>query len=269
MYWLEILQLHSIVAFLYYNKLFQYLNDIGIVIEIAENLNQAIIFEVGHSQPEPERNQAFEFVVTQNEDSNIFLSLEETERRELILTEQIKSEVPQINRKIRGVQIFNGLINQLLIIWVIYQSTMMEPVDACYKSLIIFQMIFLIISLFQYWEGYILCIVLLISLPFFLLMVLWNKLKEKKQNYQNKQILNELIKQKMVVYQNENVQGDQECGICLQVYCRNEELLILPCNQQHHFHLHCIKTWLILNFRCPKCRSYINDIRNTQSRSFL
>ncbi|CAD8112663.1 unnamed protein product [Paramecium primaurelia] len=241
----------------------------GVVIEIAENLNHAIQFEGRHYQPEPQGDHPFEFVVTSNQDSYIYLNQEETERRQLILTEQIKSEVALRNRTIRYFQIFNALTNQILIIWAIYIQTKMEPIDNCYRNLITFQMIFLIISLYQYWEMYILCLIVLISLPFILLMILWKKLKQQKQNYINQQILNELIQNAKVIYQCENVQGDQECGICLQVYSRNEELLILPCNQQHHFHMHCIKAWLIINFSCPKCRSKISDYRNTQLTSIL
>ncbi|CAK61848.1 unnamed protein product (macronuclear) [Paramecium tetraurelia] len=262
MHWLTILELHSIVAYFYYTKLYHSLNNIEIVLEIAESLNHAIQFEEGHFQPQPQGNQPFEFVVTSNQDPNIFMSLEETERRQMILTEQIKSEVAQRTRTIRCVHYFNALMNQILIIWAFYIEMIKEPLDACYNNLATFQRMFLIISLYQYWEGYVLCLILLISLPFILLMILWNKLKQQKQNYENQQILNELITKQKAIYRNDNVQGDQECGICLQAYCRNEELLILPCNQQHHFHMHCIKAWLILNFSCPKCRSKISEFRN-------
>ncbi|CAD8131139.1 unnamed protein product [Paramecium sonneborni] len=115
----------------------------------------------------------------------------------------------------------------------------------------------------------VLCLIVLISLPFILFMILWQKLKYKQQNYVNQQILDDLIKKAKVINQYENLQGDQECGICLQVYSRNEEQLILPRNQSHHFHLYCIKTCLMLNFSCPKCRSKISDFRNSQQTSIL
>ncbi|CAD8204996.1 unnamed protein product [Paramecium octaurelia] len=269
MQWLVILTLHSIVGYFYYTKLYQFLNDIGVVIEIAENLNHAIILEEGHSLPQSQGNQLFEFVAPSNQDSYSYSSLDDIERRQIILTEQIKSEVSLRNRTIRYVQIFNALTNQILIIWAICIQAKMEPIDNCYRNLVTFQVIFVVLSVYQYWELYMICLIVLISLPFILLMTLWKKVKQQKQSYANQQILRELILNAKVIYHCENVQGDQECGICLQVYSRNEELLVLPCNQQHHFHLHCIKAWLMLNFSCPKCRSKISDYRTTQQTSIL
>lgn len=50
------------------------------------------------------------------------------------------------------------------------------------------------------------------------------------------------------------------CCICLQNYENNDLLRILPCNDQHNFHLVCIDKWLKINKKCPLCRI---DIINT------
>ncbi|CAD8155671.1 unnamed protein product [Paramecium pentaurelia] len=159
---ISIFKQHSIV-----NKQFY-----RIVIEIAQSLNQTIQFEQHQYQSEPQGYQPFELVVSQNQDSNNFLSLEDTKRRQFILKEQIKSEVALRLRNIRYMQYFNALVNQILIIWDFCLQMIMEPLDVCYSNLATFQMIFLLIQLYQYGEEYILCLIVLISLPLRVLMIL-------------------------------------------------------------------------------------------------
>jgi len=61
-----------------------------------------------------------------------------------------------------------------------------------------------------------------------------------------------------------------ECAICLGSLMgnphENEELtqdsdvLMLPCNRRHAFHMQCLKPWLQRNFQCPKCRADLRPL---------
>ncbi|KAJ2803032.1 hypothetical protein H4R20_003050 [Coemansia guatemalensis] len=48
-----------------------------------------------------------------------------------------------------------------------------------------------------------------------------------------------------------------ECGICMDEYKSEEEVMILPC--KHFYHLECIDHWLKMNGTCPICRTRIDD----------
>ena len=52
---------------------------------------------------------------------------------------------------------------------------------------------------------------------------------------------------------------ESKCIICLADYAENDELRILPCATQHHFHKACIDEWLRLNATCPNCREEIPE----------
>lgn len=48
------------------------------------------------------------------------------------------------------------------------------------------------------------------------------------------------------------------CCICMNHFCLNETLKILPCNSKHIFHKGCIEKWLSHNRVCPKCRKEVS-----------
>lgn len=52
---------------------------------------------------------------------------------------------------------------------------------------------------------------------------------------------------------------ESKCIICLADYAENDELRILTCATQHHFHKACIDEWLRLNATCPNCREEIPE----------
>jgi hypothetical protein len=49
------------------------------------------------------------------------------------------------------------------------------------------------------------------------------------------------------------------CPICLVDYKAGEEVRVLSCHRQHHFHKNCVDMWLRLNATCPSCRSSVLD----------
>jgi E3 ubiquitin-protein ligase RNF13 len=52
----------------------------------------------------------------------------------------------------------------------------------------------------------------------------------------------------------------KDCPICLLEYVVNQsEVVVLPCNQNHHFHHKCIVSWLEINDSCPICRVKVTE----------
>lgn len=96
--------------------------------------------------------------------------------------------------------------------------------------------------------------VLLIFFFMIYLKVLYLRLSEKIRRYQRERRIQQLksvpyaaIRQKI---------SDKQCSICLQEYeADTEQVIVLYCNEKHHFHAHCIKAWLELKGQCPLCRT--------------
>jgi len=44
------------------------------------------------------------------------------------------------------------------------------------------------------------------------------------------------------------------CPICLNNYEPDDQLRVLPCSSNHHFHRDCIEQWLNTSATCPLCR---------------
>ena len=49
------------------------------------------------------------------------------------------------------------------------------------------------------------------------------------------------------------------CPICTELFQKQEEICILPCDPRHFFHNKCIKEWLKGNDDCPLCREKITE----------
>ncbi|KAJ2367448.1 hypothetical protein H4S01_002158 [Coemansia sp. RSA 2610] len=61
----------------------------------------------------------------------------------------------------------------------------------------------------------------------------------------------------------EEVARKFECGICMEEYKSDEEVMALPC--KHFYHLECIDHWLKMNGTCPICRTRIDEDQPTHS----
>ncbi|KAA1086417.1 hypothetical protein PGT21_004397 [Puccinia graminis f. sp. tritici] len=44
------------------------------------------------------------------------------------------------------------------------------------------------------------------------------------------------------------------CGMCLEDYKANDQVLVLPCHPSHFFHRHCLRDWFKEYLNCPMCR---------------
>ena len=59
-----------------------------------------------------------------------------------------------------------------------------------------------------------------------------------------------------LVKMNEDNERDV-CCICMNIFCLNDYVKILPCNDKHIFHKSCIEKWLSHNKACPSCRKEV------------
>lgn len=53
------------------------------------------------------------------------------------------------------------------------------------------------------------------------------------------------------------IKGETECRICMQDYSENDLIMMLPCNELHHFHNSCLREWLKISQACPLCRQIV------------
>ena len=62
-----------------------------------------------------------------------------------------------------------------------------------------------------------------------------------------------------------NMQTDafRSCPICLDDFTNGETVRVLPCDQDHIFHLHCVNQWLRQHQECPVCRENVIDREGT------
>lgn len=61
------------------------------------------------------------------------------------------------------------------------------------------------------------------------------------------------------VFKNDNL-----CAICMEEYTQKCDITVLPCDQRHYFHTHCIKKWLERETSCPFCKAAINFENDSQ-----
>ena len=50
------------------------------------------------------------------------------------------------------------------------------------------------------------------------------------------------------------------CCICLEDFEAADQVVQLPCNQLHIFHVECLKSWVYKNENCPMCREPIHGL---------
>ncbi|CAD8074047.1 unnamed protein product [Paramecium primaurelia] len=266
--WMLVVLVHSIIAFLYHTYMGVLLNNIQIVMQIAESLNHMI--QIEEDQDQVNELSESQYVINEELDPYSYLTQEEMEKKQKVLAVQIRCEVALRYKVLRLLGIITFWSTQILVIWAL-RLQMLNPEDpelyhACFRHVITFQLVFLFLTMYQYLEVYMVTLLIVICLPFLIPVMLWHKFKQKKQNYDNQQSLNQLKKTCKMLYHSEKIQGDQECGICMHVYVTDEELLILPCDPKHHFHLHCIQAWLLINSTCPKCRASFLRFKQQQQQ---
>ncbi|CAK84118.1 unnamed protein product (macronuclear) [Paramecium tetraurelia] len=253
--WMLAVLFHSIIAYVYHTYMRIILNNIQIVLQIAERLNHLIQVE----EVETNEQSNCQYLIHEDLDPYLYLNQEEMDRKQKILAVQIRYEVVSRYQSLRILSIITFWVTQILVVWAI-RLQMQNPedpesYDTCLRYANTFQLAFVFLTIYQYLDVYILSLLIVIALPFLIPVRLWHQFKEKKQNYDNQQSLKELKKTCIMLYHFKNIQGDQECGICMHSYVTDEKLLVLPCDPKHHFHLQCIQAWLLINSTCPKCRA--------------
>ena len=60
---------------------------------------------------------------------------------------------------------------------------------------------------------------------------------------------------------------EEQCAICFDTYCDNDQLRVLPC--LHRFHVECVDPWLKKNKSCPLCKHEVDKRCDNQSEAFL
>ena len=68
----------------------------------------------------------------------------------------------------------------------------------------------------------------------------------------NKVTVNETYRVCTVLYGNIKPPKQEECSICLEKFCRDNEVADLSC--PHLFHMKCLQPWLVIKNACPLCR---------------
>ncbi|KJP88935.1 hypothetical protein AK88_01429 [Plasmodium fragile] len=60
--------------------------------------------------------------------------------------------------------------------------------------------------------------------------------------------------------------GDDEeiCSICMMNYVRSDDVMMMPCDKRHFFHVGCLTKWLYKSQACPICRTNIVSCLNAQ-----
>ena len=51
----------------------------------------------------------------------------------------------------------------------------------------------------------------------------------------------------------------EECCICYDNFTQEQDIIRLPCNNNHIFHAHCIGEWMERNTTCPLCKIDISN----------
>ncbi|CAA9989257.1 RING zinc finger protein, putative [Plasmodium knowlesi strain H] len=69
-------------------------------------------------------------------------------------------------------------------------------------------------------------------------------------------------------YQEVDDEGTEEdediCSICMMNYVRSDDVMMMPCDKRHFFHVGCLTKWLYKSQACPICRTNIVSCLNAQ-----
>ena len=77
---------------------------------------------------------------------------------------------------------------------------------------------------------------------------------------------NDAVILETVKLNSEEVDGEEECSICLENYNKEDNIIKLKCN--HQFHFKCINCWIEKNECCPICRSTLL-VKKPENDTFL
>ncbi|ANQ09229.1 Zinc finger protein [Plasmodium coatneyi] len=64
---------------------------------------------------------------------------------------------------------------------------------------------------------------------------------------------------------NDAHEDDEEiCSICMMNYVRSDDVMMMPCDKRHFFHVGCLTKWLYKSQACPICRTNIVNCLNAR-----
>ncbi|CRG93652.1 RING zinc finger protein, putative [Plasmodium gallinaceum] len=87
---------------------------------------------------------------------------------------------------------------------------------------------------------------------------------ESEINYNND---NNKVTQENLLNNNKEISNENEdvCSICMMNYINNDDVMIMPCDKRHFFHVSCLTKWLYKSQVCPICRTNIVNCFNSKN----
>ncbi|KAM3127845.1 hypothetical protein pb186bvf_020035 [Paramecium bursaria] len=255
--WMICSVIHSFFASIYYVRLLLYIDQN--YLDIAEQLDHMILFELPEEMNEPQREEyGRQQIDIQNNEIILRMEMEgqlEDGRRISVLTSEIKKKIQEescIAKYIGKTQFFTfqGLqIFGLFFYCINYNNISSLAQFPYYNYYRYYLFVTVFLGLYHYLEIYIMAI----------LIATWRKRKERiriesslsESEYKVNQFtkgINKII-----------LKGEDECSICMCTYEISNKIVQLQCSEKHHFHSECIKSWLEVNNKCPLCRNKVID----------
>ncbi|CAI2377196.1 unnamed protein product [Moneuplotes crassus] len=146
----------------------------------------------------------------------------------------------------------------LFIYGMIIYSNLTEACSLEYPFPYYMMLIVLIIQLSTFLK-YIACVILLILCTPLIAYILIREYMNRPQPEQSweefeNDVFEELEHKTLV---SEIQQNYESCCICLIEFEKEDKIVILPCNDSHHFHKNCIREWLRRQRNCPLCKQTV------------
>ena len=101
-----------------------------------------------------------------------------------------------------------------------------------------------------------------------IIVKLFNFINHKTESLKNS---DDVVILETVKLKSEDIDGEEECSICLENYNNKDNIIKLKCN--HQFHFNCINSWIEKNECCPICRTALvveksENLNNTFSHQY-
>lgn len=65
----------------------------------------------------------------------------------------------------------------------------------------------------------------------------------------------------------DKAENEEVCSICMMNYINSDDVMIMPCDKRHFFHVSCVTKWLYKSQVCPICRTNIVQHFNNMDRA--
>ena len=118
-----------------------------------------------------------------------------------------------------------------------------------------------VFMLYVYYVLYKVCIFLLVAfilIPCFIIQYCVEIRNRNRETRRKNNLIKRLVKEK---FWPEHFQHDAECSICMENYQKNEEVIVLPCDDRHYFHSKWLKKWLKEDTSWPFWKDQITIVK--------